>query len=487
MSSIPISLATDTPPASRALTARNRVPGQRMQFADLLSIKSTAPASQADPRSVKDDDDASDTMDGSGGMTGNAMRQEPAPLPPIDIPIAPDESAEAGSREDIASAIGSTDQRGGQHTVTVATDTIATVPAGLAEASPPFDTALLDRLAQAHGTAATGTDGSASRPALRPVAVSSAPAAPLDTALPSTSAVGTQGPVNVATPGQGAPVDTATRGSASGAKVDTALLDMLARANGMATTDTGDSNSRPSFRPVADPAILGRPLDARLPLTSAIVPPGPLSVTVPGQDARIMSLFAGTLRGLSTTTGGKDEIGDAPNPAPPTGIDPAALGATDGMLPVAAAPGGSDQAPLDMTQQHWPQTMIDRIARMSEDAATADTRIQLSPDALGGVAVAIRQDEGTTHIHFTAEQAGTATLLADAQPVLHRLAEEKGMRLGETAVNGGGAGQSGGEQRPAPQPYPAPGTPARTRANPFSETATASNADAASPSSTRIA
>jgi hypothetical protein len=36
------------------------------------------------------------------------------------------------------------------------------------------------------------------------------------------------------------------------------------------------------------------------------------------------------------------------------------------------------------------------MGRMREDAATADTRIQLSPDALGGIAVAIRHDAGGT-------------------------------------------------------------------------------------------
>jgi flagellar hook-length control protein FliK len=51
-------------------------------------------------------------------------------------------------------------------------------------------------------------------------------------------------------------------------------------------------------------------------------------------------------------------------------------------------------------------------------------RIQLSPDALGGIAVAIRHDAGGTHLHFTAEQAQTATRhgLRGRALVAHRLA-----------------------------------------------------------------
>lgn len=91
-------------------------------------------------------------------------------------------------------------------------------------------------------------------------------------------------------------------------------------------------------------------------------------------------------------------------------VDPTTLTRADSLTaaPVVATT-GAEQAPLDMTQHHWPQGMIDRIDRMREDAATADTRIQLSPDALGGIAVNLRQEDGATHIHFTADQAQTAS------------------------------------------------------------------------------
>lgn len=175
----------------------------------------------------------------------------------------------------------------------------------------------------------------------------------------------------------------------------------------------------------------------------------------PGQTAPAMQMFARVMRAVPQDEA--DPLRERAKPTGPAMIDPASLGATPLLTPVAATT-GADQAPLDMTQHHWPQAMIDRIDRMREDAATADSRIQLSPDALGGIAVAIRREEGATHIHFTAEQAQTATLLADAQPTLVRLAEDKGMRLGQTAVD---LGHSGGGERQAPQRQPEPVIPAR--------------------------
>jgi len=198
-----------------------------------------------------------------------------------------------------------------------------------------------------------------------------------------------------------------------------------------------------------------------------------------GQTAPAIQLFAGAMRAA------QDEPEERSGRRKDTGlgaIDPATLARADSLTaaPVAAMT-GAEQAPLDMTQGHWPQGMIDRIERMREDAATADTRIQLSPDALGGIAVALRHEDGVTHIHFTADQAQTATMLADAQPTLARLAEEKGMRLGQTAVD---LGQSGGGER-QPQRQPEPVLP--TRPALAGGTASSDAGDAPADVTTRIA
>lgn len=252
------------------------------------------------------------------------------------------------------------------------------------------------------------------------------------------------------------------------------------------TTTPTPSANMPAFRLVPMPAA-ATPETAPPPL--ATLPSGPLSVTQPVQATATIGLLAGALRGLSTRVRDEDPLDD---PARPTTmpIDPAALAATDLARPVTAA-SAPDQPPLDMTQAQWPQGMIDRIDRMREDAATADTRIQLSPDALGGIAVAIRQNDGATHIHFTADHAGTATMLADAQGQLARLAEDKGMRLGDVAVASGGTGggtggamaggsdmgQSLRDQRPPAQPAPViPSRPRGPDTNLFGEEPVGSSA-----------
>lgn len=217
--------------------------------------------------------------------------------------------------------------------------------------------------------------------------------------------------------------------------------------------------------------------------SAPVVAPLPIQAPAPiiqaGQSAPAIQLFGTAMRSEQSfdprTDRRKDEAA--------LSVDPATLTRADSLTaaPVVATT-GADQAPLDMTQHHWPQGMIDRIDRMREDAATADTRIQLSPDALGGIAVNLRHEDGTTHIHFTADQAQTASLLADAQPTLARLAEEKGMRLGQTAVDLGQSGMGG--ERQAPPRRPDPVMPTRPA---FAGTTASSDAGDPAAASTRIA
>ncbi|OMJ31813.1 hypothetical protein BSZ14_11320 [Sphingomonas sp. Sph1(2015)] len=187
--------------------------------------------------------------------------------------------------------------------------------------------------------------------------------------------------------------------------------------------------------------------------SAPVVAPLPIQAPAPiiqaGQSAPAIQLFGTAMRGEQSL----DLRTDRRKDEPALSVDLATLTRADSLTaaPVVATT-GAGQAPLDMTHHHWPQGMIDRIDRMREDAATADTRIQLSPDALGGIAVTLRHEEGTTHIRFTADQAQTASLLADAQPTLARLAEEKGMRLGQTAVDMGQSGMGGDRQAPPRRP-----------------------------------
>ncbi|KQO57474.1 hypothetical protein ASF14_16130 [Sphingomonas sp. Leaf257] len=217
--------------------------------------------------------------------------------------------------------------------------------------------------------------------------------------------------------------------------------------------------------------------------SAPVVAPLPIEAPAPiiqaGQSASAIQLFGTAMRGEQSF----DPRADRRKDEAALSVDPATLTRADSLTaaPVVATT-GADQAPLDMTQHHWPQGMIDRIDRMREDAATADTRIQLSPDALGGIAVNLRHEDGATHIHFTADQAQTASLLADAQPTLARLAEEKGMRLGQTAVDLGQSGMGG--ERQAPPRRPDPVMPTRPA---FAGTTASSDAGDPAAASTRIA
>ena len=128
------------------------------------------------------------------------------------------------------------------------------------------------------------------------------------------------------------------------------------------------------------------------------------------------------------------------------------LAPAPGFAPVAVA------APLDTTQQRWPEAMIARIEQV-RDAQTApgtaaDTRIRLLPDALGPIDVALRREGEAVHVHLAAADPATAKLLADAQPRLTELAESKGLKLGQSTVDTG-PGSNGGERRQPAAPLPA--------------------------------
>ena len=126
--------------------------------------------------------------------------------------------------------------------------------------------------------------------------------------------------------------------------------------------------------------------------------------------------------------------------------------AASAPAPVAST-ADAQQSALDLRQERWPHAMIDRIERLRDAADATDTRIRLVPDALGQVDVAVRRDGDTVHVHFTAEQAATRTLLADAQPRLAEIAEARGLRLGQTGVDGGTGGQPD-QRHDAPRPAP---------------------------------
>jgi len=469
MSAIPSFLMLDALHPGRSLSAKpgGTIPagdGNPGKFSDLLAIASPV----ADPAGLslvtEDDDSSSETSDKAAADPGNPL---PGILPMVlpvfaDVPPPTQYAAPAASGEAAATVIapGVTDRPVLDRRLA---DRTVTSPLAIAIATAPM-IAPQDGPTKIDGNMIAETRPGNAIPLPQPALPDAAATAPVAQRL------------DAATP--------LIRPS------DTAMLDALAHATGQVTDMPPPAARTTGFRLVAAQPRVEANTETLAP--SPALPSGPLSVLQPAQGAPVIGLLAETLRHLSTSPEDRDEASDrATLTVAGAAADPVALAATDGARPVVAATATADHAPLDMTQHHWPQAMIDRIDRMREDAATADTRIQLSPDALGGIAVAIRRDDDRTHIHFTAEQAHTATILADAHATLAQLAEDKGMRLGSMAVQAGATGgsdlgQSARDQRPATPP--APIVPARPRApetDPFRDSA--SGDPAAAIATTRIA
>lgn len=92
---------------------------------------------------------------------------------------------------------------------------------------------------------------------------------------------------------------------------------------------------------------------------------------------------------------------------------------------------------VDIRRADWTARLVDHIEALRDAANARDTRITLVPHALGKIDVAVRQDGDTLHVHFAAEAPATRVLIADAQPRLAEIAESRGLRLGQSSVDGG--------------------------------------------------
>lgn len=119
---------------------------------------------------------------------------------------------------------------------------------------------------------------------------------------------------------------------------------------------------------------------------------------------------------------------------------------------------GIDATPLDTRSDQWPRQLIERIEALRDAADAKDTRIRLVPAALGKIDVALRQQGDTLYVQFSADVPATRVLLSEAQPRLAEIAQERGLRLGQSGVDGGQAQQDRRAHQPdAPVPRrPAP-------------------------------
>jgi hypothetical protein len=185
-----------------------------------------------------------------------------------------------------------------------------------------------------------------------------------------------------------------------------------------------------------------RPSAAPMPMPSVASPPMIARAVTSGPARQV---FAADLRRT-----GRD-LRPVAGEALMTLGEAAGVGATAVPAPVTA--------PLDLRQDRWPFQMVDRIERLRDAVDAVDTRIRLIPDALGSIEVAVKRDGDIVHVHFTAEQAATRTLLQDAAPRLAEAAEARGLKLGQTAVGGDGSQPNGRQPQPQQPSAPAPARP----------------------------
>lgn len=209
-----------------------------------------------------------------------------------------------------------------------------------------------------------------------------------------------------------------------------------------------------------EPTRWSTPAATAVSIAPVALQPAPVQ---PGTVASAAQVFGAAMQAFT-----QEDRPVATAPTDPVVAAMAALAAPATVAPIADA----KQAPLDMRQDAWPETMIARIEVLRDMANATDTRMRLIPDALGAIDVSVKRDGDTVHVHFAAEQAATRTLLQDAQPRLTELAESRGLKLAQTQVAGSGvdsgvASGGGQQQRHAATPQPAtPAAPPRARATP---------------------
>jgi flagellar hook-length control protein FliK len=194
--------------------------------------------------------------------------------------------------------------------------------------------------------------------------------------------------------------------------------------------------------------------------------PAPAFVPLPAAPPAANAGIAAQVFAAAITTAATD-------PAPFDRVSEAAIlfngqARTEQQTTVQAMSGAS-QAPLDMTRDDWTGQMIERIAALRDSAEAADTRIKLAPENLGALEVSIRRDGDRIHVHFTADNPAARQLIADAAPRLAELADARGVKLGQTSVDGGS--QQGAQRDAQQQQQRGPGRNASVahRAEPASD------------------
>lgn len=248
------------------------------------------------------------------------------------------------------------------------------------------------------------------------------------------------------------------------------------------SAQTSLASSARSLPPSAaqQPTVAGRhEAPPAMPLASeeilAALRPVVLDAPAPAQPGQVQLPFASPISNQTAPAGLHAALETAPalfhlaidpaprrfrstEAAPVTLLTPAEPAALPSLVPVAAA----DQPMLDTGRQEWTGQMIDMIQAMQDEAPLKETRMRLAPEALGKVDITVRQDGDRVHVNFHAETQVARQMLAEAQPRLAEIAEQRGLKLGQTTVEGGASGQGHPGQRQEAEARQ-PGRPASAR------------------------
>jgi len=305
-------------------------------------------------------------------------------------------------------------------------------------------------------------------PQVRPAATGGLPAAPADSAIP------------VANAASGAAVSSVTPPSGPAPAAQTVIVSpVTAPDHSTAAAPSGE-------RPAAPAAVAASPTPAAQQAT-----PAP-AVAAPQPAPPALAQPAGVVFGIALSAAvAADQRPALDDKTSPRDAALQALTAAAGSaqpLAMVAAAGGAQHGALDTRRDDWPQAMIDRIEALRDAADAQDTSIRLVPDALGKVDVSIRHDGDAVHVHFAAEAPATQQLIADAQPRLADAAQARGLRLGQTSVDGGNAGTGASANQQHQQQQGGGAAPqSRSPIRPARAPVPAAPDGAAAPDSTRLA
>lgn len=192
---------------------------------------------------------------------------------------------------------------------------------------------------------------------------------------------------------------------------------------------------------IVDALAEREPVVPRVSIQNAVIQPAPQIALVPAQPTHHLAVQA-MFDGGQTGDFQRDESGDAPEM-----IVPSLHGVTTHAPGQSVAPVAAPQS-LDLGRRDWMEQMIERIDTLQSQGGARETRIRLTPDALGAIDVSISHDEGGVRIHIATDTALARAMLADAAPRLTEMAELRGLRLSQANVDPGTAGDGQGQRDP---------------------------------------